>query len=625
MIHIDGAWFKDEHGRTLLLRGVNLGGSSKMPRRPNGATHLGAGIFDHRDVSFIGRPFPLEEADEHLSRLRSWGFNTLRFVTTWEAIEHAGPGIYDEEYLDYLYQVVGKAGEHGFYVFIDPHQDVWSRFTGGDGAPGWTLEAAGLDSGHFRETGAALVHHKWGADYPRMLWSTNSTKLACATMFTLFFGGDAFAPQLKVDGQPIQDYLQGHYIAAVAQIARRLKDLECVIGYDTLNEPAYGWIGWPHLDQHHGQDRRGETPTPYQSMLLGSGFAQEVELWAVTPIGLRRTGRRLLNQEGAGAWLPGRSCIWRQHGVWDVDTDGQARLLRPDYFSVLDGHPVDFYADFFRPFVLRFAQTVHAEDPHALIFMEGVADGDLPRWDGGQDGSGYINAGHWYDSWTLITRRFIPWLNVDTSQGGKIVLGAGNVRRDFVGQIRHIKDFTRERMGGIPALIGEFGIPFDLNGGRAYRSGDFTRQIQALDASFQAMDANLLSATLWNYTADNSNAHGDQWNGEDLSIFSRDQQTDPGDVNSGARALAAFARPYARKTAGEPLSMRYDVYSGRFEFSFRHDPAVGAPSEICVPQAAYPRGCRVSVSDGEYQIDSQTLLYRHGGDQETHWVRVERV
>jgi hypothetical protein len=180
-------------------------------------------------------------------------------------------------------------------------------------------------------------------------------------------------------------------------------------------------------------------------------------------------------------------------------------------------------------------------------------------------------------------------------------------------------------MGGIPALIGEFGIPFDLNGGRAYRSGDFTRQIQALDASFQAMDANLLSATLWNYTADNSNAHGDQWNGEDLSIFSRDQQTDPGDVNSGARALAAFARPYARKTAGEPLSMRYDVYSGRFEFSFRHDPAVGAPSEICVPQAAYPRGCRVSVSDGEYQIDSQTLLYRHGGDQETHWVRVERV
>ena len=93
----------------------------------------------------MGRPFPLQEADEHLDRLRAWGLTFLRLLVPWEAVEHAGPGQYDEEYLAYLRAVVERAGHYGIDVFIDPHQDVWSRWTGGDGAPGWTLEAVGFD------------------------------------------------------------------------------------------------------------------------------------------------------------------------------------------------------------------------------------------------------------------------------------------------------------------------------------------------------------------------------------------------------------------------------------------------------------------------------------------------
>ena len=29
---------------------------------------------NHADVTFVGRPFPLEEAPDHLARLRRWGF-----------------------------------------------------------------------------------------------------------------------------------------------------------------------------------------------------------------------------------------------------------------------------------------------------------------------------------------------------------------------------------------------------------------------------------------------------------------------------------------------------------------------------------------------------------------------
>ena len=77
MIQITGSHFKDETGRTLMLRGVNLGGGSKMPSQPWGAMHLREGFFAHRDVSVVGRPFPLAEADEHLGRLAAWGLTTV--------------------------------------------------------------------------------------------------------------------------------------------------------------------------------------------------------------------------------------------------------------------------------------------------------------------------------------------------------------------------------------------------------------------------------------------------------------------------------------------------------------------------------------------------------------------
>lgn len=622
MITVGGGQFRDEHGRRLLLRGVNLGGSSKVPSTPDGATWRREGFFDHRHVSFVGRPFPLEAADEHFGRLRRWGLTTLRLLTTWEAIEHAGPGVYDRDYLDYFEAVVRKAGEHGLRLFVDPHQDVWSRFTGGDGAPGWTLEAAGFDMTCFDETGAAITHAVHGDPFPRMIWPTNNDKLAAATMFTLFFGGDDFAPGARVDGEPIQGYLQRHYLASIQQLASRLAGLDGVIGYDTLNEPGRGYIGRRDLGALEGVLRLGEMPTPFQSMLLGAGLEQTVEVWRFGLTGPRRSGQRALNAGGARAWLPGRECLWREHGVWDLGADGAPRLLRPDHFSRVQGRVVDFNRDYLRPFVNRYAASVRAADRQALIFVEGVPDSPLPTW-GPEDAGRIVSAPHWYDGLVLLLKRFDAWVGAD-AEAGRLVLGPRAIRRAYAAQIRRLQQHARAAMAGAPTLIGEVGIPFDVHGKRAYRTGDFRAAIRAMDRSLRAMDDALASYTLWNYTADNTNARGDQWNDEDLSIFSRDQQADPADPDSGGRALEAAVRPYARAVAGELRRMHFDVRTRRFEIEFAHDPAVSAPTEVFVPAHQYPNGFEVEISDGRWEAEAreQLLCYVHTPERAEHRLRV---
>ncbi len=587
-MHTHGQWFLDPSGRRMMLRGVNLSGASKVPVDPNGATYLNERFFEHKKVSFVGRPFPLEDADEHFSRLRHWGLTTLRFLITWEAIEHAGPGIYDQDYINYLVDVVHMAGEHGLRLFIDPHQDVWSRFSGGDGAPGWTLEAVGFKLENLHHTGAAFVHAMVGEEYPRMIWGTNDYKLASATMFSLFFGGNVFAPQTKIEGISAQEFLQAHYIAAIREVAKRLKGLSQVIGYDSLNEPSDGWIGNTNLAEHESELQLGESPTPYQSMLLGDGLPTEIDFYEIRGFGVKKTDTRVMNPEGVRAWQDDQVGVWRENGVWDYDDQGLPLLLRPDHFARIDGRQVDFSNDFLKPFINRFGREIREVEPETLIFMEAVPHKGLPKWTE-EDIPGVVDSSHWYDDVTLVTKRFRWYATLDLITG-RLALGPGQIRALFRRLLGEVKSRTVKMLGDVPTLIGEFGIPFDMHEKRAYRTGKFRKQESALDASFQALEANLLHATIWNYTPDNTNVHGDLWNEEDLSIFSRDQQTNPMDINSGARAPEAFIRPYPIATAGEPLSLSFKMGKDRFEFHFMGDPAVDAPTEFYVPRFHYGDG-----------------------------------
>ncbi len=607
-IQTNGMVFTDIHGREMILRGINLGGSSKMPFSPYTVSHIKKGFYEAQKVSFIGRPFPLAEADEHFKRLKTWGFHCLRFLVTWEAIEHEGPGIYDEDYLDYLHALIHKANTYDINIFIDPHQDVWSRFTGGDGAPLWTLEKVGFIPENFDASGVSFTHNIMGDPYPRMEWYTNNFKFAAGTMFTLFWGGSKFAPKTFIQGIPVQEYLQSHYINAFKHLAKKLVDLPNVIGYETMNEPATGFIEAEDINSWIGEYGIGYTPTLWQSMQLASGVPQEVELWEYTAAsGIRPKSEKIWkNLKKVKVWKDGYTDIWRENKVWEFDAKGTPKLLDAHYFKTVKGA---FLEDHFKPFAQRFINAIREVSPEAIIFIEPPIGMPLPNWKENKP-QNVVDASHWYDIHALFSKEYDPEFTINhyTKQP---YYGLEAVEQSFETQLNQIKAKTEDRMGAIPTLIGEFGIPMDLAQGKAYDTGEFNIHIKALDAYFRGMEKNLLNYTLWNYTADNTNARGDQWNGEDLSIFSKDQQKNPSDIHSGGRALAAVVRPYPMKIAGKLLSYHFNLKKKYFTMKFVSNPSIEAPTEVFIPSYQFP-DYKVSISKGTFRKDKtqeRLLIY----------------
>ncbi|MFX1313029.1 MAG: cellulase family glycosylhydrolase [Promethearchaeota archaeon] len=612
-LKIKNEWFIDKQGRTVLLRGVNLGGSSKVPYNPNGATHIKTDFKNHRDVSFIGRPFPLKKADEHFSRLRHWGFNCIRFLITWEAIEHNGPDEYDKEYLDYVEEILKIAGSYNFYTFVDPHQDVWSRMSGGDGAPGWTFEKVGLDYTKFDISDAALVmqyrYNPHNPDaYPEMHWSSNSVRFANATMWTLFFGGKDFAPSCKVNGINIQEYLQQHYIKAIKQLALRVKDDPYILGFEVLNEPEQGWIEMKvdGTEKEKFSEDFGYTFSPFDAMLVGAGFSRKVGYKEIKRFGIKETRKDELNKEKISCWLQGADDIWKKEGVWELNENGLPTILNNDFFIMKKDHKVNFFQDYLSPFIFEYTSNIRKIIPNAIIFFEShpirMLKGEKVIFSVPERS---VNANHWYDP-SLATKRPMIKASYDIATD-KVVIGKKNIQKMFIRQLHNIKKISKSIQNGIPTLIGEFGIPYDMNKKEAYQRFKedpkvaWKKHIKLLDMIYNALDANLLNSTQWNYTADNNNEWGDLWNLEDLSIFSKDQQLDRHDINSGGRAIEGFCRPHFIYCAGIPLEMSFKNKDKSFNFKYDCDSSINAPTIIYIPKIQYPNGFDISISKGEYE------------------------
>ncbi|EJU05907.1 glycoside hydrolase [Dacryopinax primogenitus] len=647
LLHTVGGHFVDSSGRTLLLRGVNLSGGCKHP--PSQPSWKRDGFFELAEQggeSFVGKPLNLEDgsADVHLARLKGWGFSVIRYVITWEALEHEGPGKYDYEFMDYTVRVLRKIKEFGFKVYMDPHQDIWSRFSGGSGAPIWTLHACGLQPRHFSATHATLLHCEHPStkerdpqSFPAMIWSTNYQRLCAQHLFALFFGGRDFVPKCVIDDLNIQDWLQGHFLTAVSKLAEKIRDAGdlldiCVIGWDPMNEPSEGFIGHPDLREVPKEQtlRKGTCPSAMQSLRLGMGDKVEVDYYEFGSMGPRKSGTVVIDPSGRNCWLspddePGGHsrwgwhraeawklgiCPWALHGVWDPSS---GICLRPDYFA----HPPDrpekevvFVRDYWLPHYQEYTRRIRAIHPESIMFLQPPVFVRPPRIPQEVLKGRACYSPHYYDGLTLMTRHW-NWFNADAlgllrgkyaSYLQAVKIGEGMIRRSLREQLAVFREDVKLTMGEeYPVLIGEIGTPFDMDNRRAYGytdngryKGDYSSQQRALDASLNAADGgNMLDYTIWTYVTDHSHEWGDGWNMEDLSLYSADDLREGAWGNDHASGISSASSSVTNLTAVQPgpttpllaRQLPLDPNMSTLSLALHNSPYLGS-----VPAADYATG-----------------------------------
>ncbi len=589
-----GAFF-DEHGRTRILRGCTISGDSKIPVHPDGRTHLPESLSEKKSVSFTGRPFPEEEADTHFLRLKQCGFTLLRWIITWEAVEHDGPEEYDENYLAYLRNLIKKAEEYGFYVILDPCMNAFSRWTGGCGAPAWVLEKLGMDLTRLDAAGAAYTHSAYLADPNKddsYDWRINYRRYATQTLFTLFYGGHTYAPGLTIDGDPVQDYLQEHFINAMNHTARRLKDCDAIIGFSLPSNTSVGYIGTPDIRQFYGiSTTKGLSAAPFECMKAASGF-DATFFTGSTLLSSERTSTFTGGKDCGGIWMPGYECPWKTQGVWDIE-DGTPLIKKPDYFAVKNGKPTRFFQDFLKPFQESFIETLQKKHSHYLFLVDDTVDSTDCDYTGVSVADESIK-NHIVQKFSLFEPSALLF------------------KTNYDDSLSTIDEAAASKKAGITPLISS--VPISFSGKSNLITGilkslsllgttskDTAHQEDVLNQLYTAFDAQLLSVTLWNYTSGNTQEFGDGWNEENNSIYDG--------ATRQLRAQKGYCWPYAIATQGRPVRMHFDTSNPDSPvFTFEWDSTIcstasgDADTELFIPKIWFPKGWKVEKFDGVGQL-----------------------
>ena len=159
-----------------------------------------------------------------------------------------------------------------------------------------------------------------------MIWSSNYARLGCATMFTLFLAGNDVAPRTSIEGVPVQDYLQDHFIKAMVRVARRSRGSTTWPATTRSTSRARATSAYP-TSPASGAPTRGARPHAHAVSGHALGLRLPTGSQRVGPrhSGYRQVGTQLVNPDGVSVWREGFRDVWQENGVWEDGT-----LLRPD-------------------------------------------------------------------------------------------------------------------------------------------------------------------------------------------------------------------------------------------------------------------------------------------------------
>ncbi|BDA45878.1 probable endoglycoceramidase at N-terminal half [Coccomyxa sp. Obi] len=193
-----GKFFYDQHGRVVIMRGLNVLPSAKVP--------------DFEPIKDLST----------LDTIKPYGVNAVRLLFIWEAWE-TSPNVYDASYLAYYEGVLNYLWQQlGIKSIVDVHQDGLSRYLlkgCGDGFPRWWLLKAINES--------QLSTPDNGNDcliWP--LYETQQARNPASPFFTVYNAFYTNHAGMKSDYFRLWDKLSAHFAANPG-----------VLGFDLFNEP----------------------------------------------------------------------------------------------------------------------------------------------------------------------------------------------------------------------------------------------------------------------------------------------------------------------------------------------------------------------------------------------------